>query len=312
VPFLRWKEDEVAHLEPTPLNPSLAAGEAIERRTALSAADFMANYALKNKPVILTDAFEGCRALERWTPEFFANHYGDRQLQFFFGKHTLLMKDFIHRVLESSAENPAPYWTNAVIEEYFSELLEDLEPLPPYLQPNWALRFFLHPGIRSALSRGGKVELYVGGPGGKFPVVHWDSMGTHAFLLQVYGLKQYWAWPPSEDATLYPRRDAPNLSDIPDVEQPDLEKYPLFNRARTSTFVLKARELLFVPARWWHTAKILSPSITVSFNVLNRSNWNQFKTVLLEGTAGLPRVAKAAYLAAELTRHTLWDFISGI
>jgi hypothetical protein len=33
---------------------------------------------------------------------------------------------------------------------------------------------------------------------------------------------------------------------------------------------------LFVPAGWWHTARILTTSITVSINGVNAPNWRAF------------------------------------
>ena len=52
------------------------AGEAIERRRGLSASEFLAGYAGRSKPVIVTDALDNCAALSRWTPAFFRERYG--------------------------------------------------------------------------------------------------------------------------------------------------------------------------------------------------------------------------------------------
>ena len=38
--------------------------------------------------------------------------------------------------------------------------------------------------------------------------------------------------------------------------------------------LLKPGSLLFIPDRWWHTARMLSASITIWSNVANRSNWS--------------------------------------
>ena len=40
--------------------------------------------------------------------------------------------------------------------------------------------------------------------------------------------------------------------------------------------VLRAGEMLFVPSGWWHTVRILTPSITVSINSANRNNWRNY------------------------------------
>ena len=59
--------------------------------------------------------------------------------------------------------------------------------------------------------------------------------------------------------------------------EPDREKFPLFDQAEGVRFELHAGETLFVPAGWWHTARILNPSVTVSVNGLNRPNSAAFR-----------------------------------
>ena len=149
----------------------------------------------------------------------------------------------------------------------------DVEPLPEYFLPNWLRDHYLLKPVREVLNRGAAIEIYIGGKGGAFPVLHYDGAGTHAFLMQIYGRKQYIVYPPDQERFLYPSPDKANLSLINSVDRPDLEKFPLFAQAKPTIFVLEPGELLFVPSHWWHTAKMLTPSITISINVLNESNW---------------------------------------
>jgi hypothetical protein len=104
-------------------------------------------------------------------------------------------------------------------------------------------------------------------------VLHYDGAGTHAFLMQVYGRKQFILYPPEQEPYLYPSPEKENLSLISSVDTPDLERFPLFQKAVPITFVLEPGELAFIPSRWWHTTKMLTPSISISANVLNQSNW---------------------------------------
>jgi histone arginine demethylase JMJD6 len=288
-----------------PVNSRLTKGNPIERRNQLSPGEFQAEYAMKHKPVILTGVLDHWSALGKWTPEFFAAEYPEKLLKFKYGALEMKMKDFIPLVMESTPAKPAPYWTNNVVEDYFPGLMPGITPLPPHTVPNWAARRFLHSGMSAGLNRGAKVEIYIGGPGGAFPVLHWDGMSTHAFLMQLHGLKQYWVWPPDDQPLMYPKEGAEwNLSRIRDVENPDLEKYPLFAEARCTTFVLEPGEMLFVPSRWWHTARMLTPSTTLSVNTLNQSNWSNFCDDLTSRASGPARLLKRAYLALEHARFT--------
>lgn len=269
-----------------------ATGAPIERRTKLSAVEFFNEYALKNRPVVIADAMEGWPALEKWTPRFFAENFSDKQVKLRDGSE-LPMREFIDRVLASSPRNPAPYWTNAPMREHFPALLSDINADLPYFKLNWALRHYLHKGLKANFERGSQIEIYIGGNGGAFPVLHWDGLGSHAFLMQIYGKKRYYAWPPEDSACMYAKEDSPNISPIRDVENPDLGQYPLFAKARLTTFLLEPGELLFVPSRWWHTAKMLSPSITLSINTFNRSNW---ANLVEDMTRNLGRGGRAGHL----------------
>lgn len=89
---------------------------------------------------------------------------------------------------------------------------------------------------------------------------HYDVMDN--FLIQVKGEKQ---------VVLYSPRDAPYLylsgskSEVLDVDKPDLEKYPLFIKARRYECHLKAGDILFIPALWFHN--VTSQEFGVGVNV---------------------------------------------
>lgn len=287
--------------QPTP-------GAPIERRVRLSHREFYHEYAMKSRPVVITDALAGWPAMEKWTPQFFAEHYPDKLIKFRDGSEKP-MGEFIDLVMNSAPQRPAPYWTNAPLEEHFPDQLADIDTALCYFKPNWGARNFLHKGMETALRRGSMFEIYIGGNGGAFPIVHWDGLSSHAFLMQIFGRKRYYAWPPEDSHLMYPQVDPPNISPFRDVENPDLEKYPLFAQARLTTFVLEPGEMLFMPGRWWHTAKMLTPSITLSINTVNGSNWANFSEDMTRKAGVVGRTLKRAYLNAARIRNQLVDML---
>jgi len=268
-------------------------GPQVERRANLSYDEFAEQYLYANRPVIVTDALRGWRAVERWTPQFFKQEFGDMRFTLtddlkkkVYGEGSgpveYEMAEFIDQVLQSTERNPAPYLRNKILNELFPSLKNDIEPLPPYIRPNWLPERYLVKRVREQLNRGAAIELYIGGAGASFPVLHYDGAATHAFLMQIYGRKQYIVYSPDQTRFLYPKAEKPNLSMLKDLDKPDLEKFPLFAQAVSSTFFLEPGELLFVPSLWWHTAKILTPSITVSINTVNGSNWGNLVNYVAE------------------------------
>ncbi len=51
----------------------------IDKREGLSRKEFLHEYVLKNRPVVLKDGAKGWPALSKWTPEFFREHYGSKE-----------------------------------------------------------------------------------------------------------------------------------------------------------------------------------------------------------------------------------------
>ena len=50
-----------------------------------------------------------------------------------------------------------------------------------------------------------------------------------------------------------------------DCENPDYEKYPLFQKIPIIEVTLNPNEVIFIPVGWWHTVKSLDISISLSF-----------------------------------------------
>jgi histone arginine demethylase JMJD6 len=259
----------------------------IERRSKLSYAQFAKEHMFANRPVIVTDTISQWPALTKWTPEFFKREFGEMKFMIdenlkrkasykeSNGSVEYTMARFIDRVLESTDENPAPYFCNRIFYDLFPSLKQDIEPLPEYLLPNWLPDRYLVGYVGQVLSRGAALEIYIGGKGSSFPVLHYDGAGAHAFLMQIYGRKQFIIYPPDQEPFLYPSPDKRNFSLLNSIDRPDLNKFPLFAQAVPTTFVLELGEMLFIPSHWWHTTKMLTPSISISANVVNQSNWHE-------------------------------------
>src|SRR5690348_11668844 len=256
----------------------------IERRDQLSYEEFCRSYLYPLRPVIVTDVLRKWPAMQRWTPEFFQGEFGKLEFTSYGPEYDqggtqanvrFSLSDYIDRVLSSGEDKPVPYFRNKILAENFPSLMEDIEPLPEYLFPNWLGERYLVGHVRRILNRGGAIELFIGGKGSTFPVLHYDGAGVHAFLMQVYGRKEFVVYAPDQEPFLYPNPEQSNLSLIRDVNHPDLTRYPLFAKAVATTFILEPGEFLFVPSHWWHTTRMLTPSITLAVNVLNHSNWHE-------------------------------------
>jgi Cupin-like domain len=272
----------------------------IDRREGLSRDEFEREYLRPLRPVILTDAISHWGALGRWSTQFFKEQYGDLQVEV--DGEAMALGDLIDRVEASTDDNPAPYLRNQALAEWPPELSADVFPMPDCTQPNW-LESRAFPKGQALAS----VEVYIGGQGAQFPILHYDGLHTHAFLMQLQGEKEYIVFSPEQTKFMYPHDGIlANKSRIDDLLNPDLAEFPLFDQAEGFRFPLHPGETLFVPSGWWHTARIVSPSVTVSTNSVNRANAGSFRRdyceALAERSTVLSYVAQAGLLFGQTTR----------
>jgi len=125
------------------------------------------------------------------------------------------------------------------------------------------------------MRRGRLHEILFGGRRAGFHVLHYDKDHLHAFISQLFGEKEFFVFAPDQAPELYPKESTPNQSPV-DIFDPDLDRHPDFARAEMITVTLRPGETVFMPPGWWHTTRMQGPSISVTWNAVNASNWDDF------------------------------------
>lgn len=251
---------------PAQAEPAQTTG--IERRHDLGYDEFMREYLIPRKPVIVTGALAGWKAMTRWTPEFFKDRYGAKEVRI--AGATWTLGAYIDRVIASTPDDPAPYLKDQIIRELDPELTHDLQPFIDYVFPNWLRGRYLSGSVNASLNRPAEVELFIGGAGTRLGELHYDYVHCHVALCLLSGRKQFTVFAPDQTPYLYAQG---MLSQIKDIEHPDLERFPLFAQARSLTFVQEPGEIVLLPTGWWHTTRLLTTCVAVAQNFANASNW---------------------------------------
>jgi hypothetical protein len=256
-----------------PQKPTLTV-QTIERRNAstLSYREFIKEYATKNRPLIISDAVPQWSALRIWTPEFFKDRFGSHTVEVTYGV-SMRFADVIDAILASTAEKPGPYLHKVIIHQHLPELLPDLTPENQYSFP----RRYCSPLMPKRFRRpDGYLKLLIGGVGGKFPLMHFDSDNAHAMITEIYGDKEFILFSPQDTPCVYPYPNSPHTSQIDNLEDPDLDRFPMLARATEYRGTIHPGEAIFVPCGWWHSTHVLTTSISVCMNMLEASNWAGF------------------------------------
>lgn len=257
----------------------------------ISYADFMREFYQPGIPVIFKNASEVWKAKGLFTPNWFRNFYGERKTTV--AGETYNMLQIMDMVENSTVNHPAPYPCIFNIPESIPEILDLLQPLHlNYAIPNWLTSKWFTRG-----HWGSATELFIGGPGGKFPYIHLDYFHLNAWITQLYGEKRFTVFPQGQEELLYPVPEDPWRSEI-NIFEPDYQKYPRYKDATPVHFVVGPGETLFIPSGTWHTAYSLTPTISVAFDQLNNRNYKDFIRDVWsfkKKESGIRAIAKTSY-----------------
>lgn len=252
----------------------------IARLEHLAGEDFRREWLHRSEPVAFR-AHTPWKAFERWDFDYLRRRIGARPAPIpEAGAASALHPRTVGELLDAiDAPNagPVPYLHGASIPLLYPALIPDLQPMPAHLQPN---RMAFAPLAGSAehrrISRLGFPELLIGAAGAGVPWLHFDRGREHAFITQIVGRKAFALVAPEHADRLYPHATAGNRSAIGDLWNPDYARFPALRGVPVQHVELGPGETLFIPSRWWHITRGITPTVAVSFNSVTRENWGAF------------------------------------
>ncbi|WEK21231.1 MAG: cupin-like domain-containing protein [Candidatus Pedobacter colombiensis] len=241
----------------------------IQRVDDISHHEFMSNFYEPGIPVVFKNASKVWKANGLFSPDWFRENYGERTTKK--NGETYTMNQIMDLVETSSESNPAPYPLIFNIPEQLPELLPLINPLNlNYASPNWLESKWFKKGYW-----GSATELFIGGPGGKFPYLHLDYYHLNAWITQLHGEKRFTVFPRGQEELLYPNPNDPWRSDV-NIFEPDYSKFPKYKDATPIHFTVGPGETLFIPFGTWHSAYSLTSTISVAFDQMNSKNHKDF------------------------------------
>jgi histone arginine demethylase JMJD6 len=273
----------------------------VERVHDISVADLRSGYAEPGRPVIISGCIEHWPARKKWSLDYFADHFGDKSLDF--SDKTWKLRDFVADL--RSGTKPAPYLNQVKLDEQFQELFADIGDLK-YTRSNALNSRFLPNSMR--IDRGIKA-LFMGGAGSGFGKLHWDYSYLHVYISQVRGPKDFLIFSPDDSPFLYPKPDYPADSMVKDFNNFDIEQYPDVKKATPIRFTVNEGETVFIPAGWWHATQMRELSISLAESALDRGNWKIRKDWYLS-EYHKSSVSKTKLSALRLYMDTLGLFVS--
>lgn len=253
----------------------------IDRRSGLSIEQFIAEYEIPNKPVVLTDVVPNWPCYKKWSKDGMIKEYGDMDVNINQGI-SMKLKDYFTYSGQAVEENPM-YLFDSEFGEKRPAMLEDYS-IPKYFTEDYFayLEEPERPSFRWILV----------GPTRSGATFHKDPNHTSAWNGLLWGLKKWLLYPPnvvppgtfpSEDEwevttpisivewfyNFYQETDKPGKKKAKTSEQhqdgqPDAQ--------RPIECLLRPGDMIFIPNGWWHTVLNLEESVAVTQNYVGRHN----------------------------------------
>lgn len=225
--------------------------------------EVFSDYLFSPRPLLLRTAIETWPALQRWSPEYLASQYGEALISidtYDLEKIAIERRLKIEAITMSQAVKLIRRDSDLNKNKIYSYMSAEL---PAALKQDLL--------IRSLFQRPLACYSFWLSSGGNITRLHFDL--PHGLLVQIYGTKKIYLFPPEDTPFLYPNDPQKFLikdryfhfSQIPNTQRAHLQ-YPQLTKANAWVTTLHPGEILFIPSGWWHEVHALDVAISVTLS----------------------------------------------
>ncbi len=229
----------------------------------ISKEDFIKNYLIPRRPLVIKDMTRKWPAFQKWTFDYLKEVVGDITVPLYDG---------------AKADPSKPINASAA-EMKFADYIDLIQREPT------DLRIFLFDPIKHAKGlledyrspkelMGGFLDSYPNmffGGKGSVTFLHYDIDMAHIFHTHFHGRKHIMLFDYKWKERLYQIPFATYALEDYDIEKPDFEKFPALNGVEGYETVLEHGYTLFMPTGMWHWMKYLDGSFSISLRAWDKS-----------------------------------------
>ena len=232
----------------------------IEKVSLIDRKNFSDSYFTPLRPLVIKDLAKTWPASKKWTPDFFKEQYGNKQVKVYdesfvaAGKHymnklkSISLREYIDTIMTSS-QNLRMFLYN--IKSEIPELVDDINfpTLVNGLSKNFVFMFF---GCKGSVTQ-----------------MHFDIDMSHVLHTSILGKKTVYLFPYEQGKNLH--RYPFTCRSYVDIERPDFEQYPGLKNAQGYKVELEPGETLYIPSGYWHHFVYDEPGYAVSLRCSNQT-----------------------------------------
>jgi hypothetical protein len=229
--------------------------DTIDRQCGLSLEAFIRDYAIPNKPVIITDVVENWPAYKKWCFEYFADTgpYRCERVDLSFNKYKKYMD-------LTKDETPLYLFDKNITEELCADY-----SVPEYFSKDYFKLLPNRPDFRWVIM----------GPTRSGSTFHVDPNSTSAWNAVIKGAKKWILYPPNSiPPGVFPSSDGSEVTAPVSITDWFLNYYPEISKHSVKPIeaICREGEIIFIPNRWWHSVMNLEPTIAITQNFVGNEN----------------------------------------
>lgn len=219
--------------------------------------EFRAKYLKSSSPVILRGFAKNWDCCKKWSPDYFIETYGDKQLAVMnnimedreFNVEDLTMKKFMQAIKRGETTK---YLRFCSLKYTAPELIDDFDVK--------TVSKFIKKPVRITRNNS---QVFIGASG-THTMLH--AAPPHNFFVQIYGTKNWRIYHPDAEPIIKPGMDrSPFYASHFSHKTPDLDQYPGMEKLDYYDFDLHPGDVLYNPPSYWHLVSNKSISIAVAF-----------------------------------------------
>lgn len=248
---------------------------AVDRIERCSLGEFYEHYLSKRTPVIFTGLSDDWSARKKWSWRSLQKTYGATRVRVSMGGEVSARVplsryiDYVQSPDDYDAKG-TPYLRDWNFLADHPEMAADFSE--PFFANDWLMLIDrrIRPDLRWVYA----------GPSASTSPLHIDTIGTHAWLCQLIGKKRWKLFAPTDVPESYLEKGA-------NAFRPEGARFPRLLTATCWEATLEPGETIFVPYGWRHQIENVGPSLALTGNYIDASNYIDCVTRLDERASAL-------------------------
>jgi ribosomal protein L16 Arg81 hydroxylase len=232
----------------------------IDILTHIEPSDFISNYYLPQKPLIIRQGIlEEQPLCKDWNLNWFKIHYGNMEVDVFDNRNEAHKKSAVTKADKKLSLKAFIEHIQKDETSYLRMFLFNIFKHAPELQAT-----FRTPKIMNGLI--GKIGFAFFGGKNTEVKMHYDVDMSSVLLTQFEGKKRVILFEPKYSKYLY--KTPFNMHSLVDVTKPDYTIFPALRYVSGYDFILQPGDALFMPSGYWHYNTYLEPGFAVAYRKL--------------------------------------------